>query len=334
MTAAAETIRTLAGVIDQVLEPLVPASSRCALIGYPFHGNVGDSAIWLGQKRWLAKRGVDIVYEADLLSFRETAVRALPPDVSILLMGGGNYGDVWPLVQTARVKMLRAVHDRHIVEMPQTVHFSNEGNLTKTRELVRQLPDYTLICRDNRGLEFAQANLECDTALCPDMALVLGPQQAPVEPEVDVVWLSRTDKESAGLQFELPAGVTSEDWITDPPHPLHEKRWLALRNVLRTELPDKGAMREFQRINDALAEARLARGLRLLSRGHGVVTDRLHGHILSMLLGKPHVLLDNSYGKNGTFYDSWTSDCDLAEMTDPSEASAAAIIESLKRRIG
>jgi pyruvyl transferase EpsO len=42
-----------------------------------------------------------------------------------------------------------------------------------------------------------------------------------------------------------------------------------------------------------------------------VVTDRLHGHILSVLLGIPHVLMDNSYGKNESFYATWTHDLDL-----------------------
>jgi pyruvyl transferase EpsO len=42
-----------------------------------------------------------------------------------------------------------------------------------------------------------------------------------------------------------------------------------------------------------------------------VVTDRLHGHILSVLLGIPNVLMDNSYGKNQSFYATWTQDLDL-----------------------
>ncbi|WP_276524270.1 polysaccharide pyruvyl transferase family protein, partial [Enterobacter hormaechei] len=49
----------------------------------------------------------------------------------------------------------------------------------------------------------------------------------------------------------------------------------------------------------ARARRRVERGLRLLSRGERIVTDRLHGHILSLLLGIPHVVLDNDYGKLG-----------------------------------
>jgi exopolysaccharide biosynthesis predicted pyruvyltransferase EpsI len=35
------------------------------------------------------------------------------------------------------------------------------------------------------------------------------------------------------------------------------------------------------------------------------VTDRLHGHILSDLLGIPHVVLDNEYGKIAAYLDAW-----------------------------
>ena len=36
----------------------------------------------------------------------------------------------------------------------------------------------------------------------------------------------------------------------------------------------------------------------------------LHGCILSILLGKKITLIDNSYGKNGNFYNTWLSDLD------------------------
>lgn len=46
--------------------------------------------------------------------------------------------------------------------------------------------------------------------------------------------------------------------------------------------------------------------IKLLSKGSVVLTDRLHGHILSILIVKPHVIVDNSYGKISDFYQAWT----------------------------
>jgi pyruvyl transferase EpsO len=50
------------------------------------------------------------------------------------------------------------------------------------------------------------------------------------------------------------------------------------------------------------------RGCRTLAAGRVVVTDRLHAHLLSLLLGIPHGVLDNSYGKLFRFLDAWTGD--------------------------
>ncbi len=55
-----------------------------------------------------------------------------------------------------------------------------------------------------------------------------------------------------------------------------------------------------------LANARLNRGLRILSSGKVVVTDRLHAHILSVLLNISHSALDNNYGKISSYIKTWT----------------------------
>jgi pyruvyl transferase EpsO len=57
--------------------------------------------------------------------------------------------------------------------------------------------------------------------------------------------------------------------------------------------------------------------VRLLAAGRRVVTDRLHGHILCLLVGIPHCLYDNSYGKNREFYRAWTSSSDFVTWCGP-----------------
>ena len=61
----------------------------------------------------------------------------------------------------------------------------------------------------------------------------------------------------------------------------------------------------------ALARRRLRRGVRVLSTGRVVVTDRLHGHILALLLGIPHVVTDTAQGKISAFVEAWTADSNL-----------------------
>ena len=55
-------------------------------------------------------------------------------------------------------------------------------------------------------------------------------------------------------------------------------------------------------------------GLRFVSSYKYVYTTRLHVAISCVLLGKPFMLLDNSYGKNRSFYDTWLADIDDVKL--------------------
>jgi exopolysaccharide biosynthesis predicted pyruvyltransferase EpsI len=73
--------------------------------------------------------------------------------------------------------------------------------------------------------------------------------------------------------------------------------------------------------------------MRLISAGRVVVTDRLHGHILCLLLGLPHVLLDNAYGKISNFHRMWTdgvSDVVWAESPENALDLALRIADSAR----
>lgn len=38
------------------------------------------------------------------------------------------------------------------------------------------------------------------------------------------------------------------------------------------------------------------------------------GHIVSLVLGIPHILIDNSIGKLGDYHSTWTEDCPLGHL--------------------
>jgi exopolysaccharide biosynthesis protein PssK len=55
-----------------------------------------------------------------------------------------------------------------------------------------------------------------------------------------------------------------------------------------------------------------------------VITDRLHAHILCLLMDIPHVVVDNSYGKVRSFVETWTAGAPGVRLCrDWSEAGAA-----------
>ena len=81
------------------------------------------------------------------------------------------------------------------------------------------------------------------------------------------------------------------------------RRWRALRGV-NDDGPDAA---ELCQAYDELARLQVLRGCRLLASGRVVITDRLHGHILSLLLSLPHVVVADRHGKLRGFWETWTS---------------------------
>ena len=154
------------------------------------------------------------------------------------------------------------------------------------------------------SFEFAQRHFQCETLLCPDMAIAIGPLRRQ-QPNVDVFGLLRTDRErslSVGALGERDR-IETGDWLEESRSAM---RLTSAVSRLLTIGSDAAAARLTK--YDRLAKARINRGIGMLSSGRVVITDRLHGHIMSTLLGIPHVALDNSYRKIGNFIDCWTHD--------------------------
>jgi pyruvyl transferase EpsO len=320
------TVGRLATKIDEVLGPLLPAGTPCALLDFPNHSNVGDSAIWLGEREWLRRNGLEAVYACDVATYSRDQLAARLGRGVILLHGGGNLGDLWVEHQWFREQVIQDFPENRILQLPQTIHFLDEWGVGEARRVFDAHRGLTLLCRDRASLDFTRREFAAPSLLCPDMAFALPALEDPGRPVRDVVWLGRTDAEAQGGTLpDLPAGVERTDWLEEPATPLGERNQ-ALNRQLWAGPAEGGALRdELTATYDPLARERLLRGCRLLGRGRAVITDRLHGHILCLLLGIPHVLLDNNYGKVRGFYETWTRDCPLARWAaSPAEALALA----------
>jgi pyruvyl transferase EpsO len=246
----------------------------------------------------------------------------LTKDAIILIHGGGNFGDLWPSHQRFREEVIAAFPTHKIIQLPQTIYFREQSNLACAKSVLNKHPNLTILVRDLRSLEFARQEFTAPSYLCPDMAFAVGLLRRPARPSVDVLWLCRTDLESSGKAFDLSvAGIERVDWLDEADTSFTARiRWVGTRLCYRPRVL-WWVWPHMIHVFDALARQRLLRGCRILSRGKIVMTDRLHGHILSLLLGTPHVLLDNNYGKLRSFYETWTRDSALTQWADsPAEA--------------
>jgi exopolysaccharide biosynthesis predicted pyruvyltransferase EpsI len=316
--------------IDEVLTPLVPGK-KCALLDFPHHPNVGDSAIWVGEQIFLSKLGVKPVYVCAAGNSDWNAMdRAIGPDEIILIHGGGNFGDVWPVHQQLREEVLDRFPDHPVLQLPQTVHFSDPNEAGRTAAKIRRHGNFTLAVRDRKSLAFARERFECNVVLCPDMAFCIGSIGAAASSDQRILLLLRSDKEkkdhsSADAILQSP-DLLCTDWLTES---RRETRLRAGGRLFADMLRGRAGPTLRGGFYTALARERLRRGLRQLASFRYIVSDRLHVHILSTLLGRHHALLDNNYGKLSSFTAAWNTNWDGMQLCH----ELPMAVEAMRREI-
>lgn len=300
-------------MLQSILDALetMPALRRpgpWALLDWPSHGNVGDSAIWAGTLAVLKPHFARPPAFVSSSGRYPTGLDRAMPEGPILLLGGGNFGDIWGGYHENRLRLLTESRHRSIIQLPQSIHYQDPSALREMARAIHNHPDFTLMVRDHESLQIAERHFDCQLVLCPDLAFGLGRVESDLSPNADVFSLLRDDIERAAHGVDQttarkfgPVG----DWACRPSARAQPDRRLL---KLLHRLPHSFAIRWIEAACARLASLEVQRGADILSEGRVVLTDRLHAHILCVLMGKPHTVLDNSYGKIGAFIDSWPAD--------------------------
>ncbi len=320
--------------------------SECVLLNYPNYCNVGDHLIWLGEVFYLTDIcEAKIKYTAaDISDFSADEMEKEAGKSPIIFHGGGNLGDLWGVHQEFREHIISQYCDRPIVIMPQSIYFASAENLDKAANIFNSHPDLTLFVREQRSYEIALKHFgNCQIFQSTDIAFQLADtpylKSYNIEQESSILYHCRYDAElnqsfSDAPIFTLP-NIVAYDWI-----PLHLDYWY-LRELMLNNLPlspsamqispvsmqMKGAnfmawilqqlQQTFQSHSvklDSLYNPKMHRtslgmihcGIYQFKQHKMIITNRLHGHILCVLLDIPHIFLANSYYKNESFYENWT----------------------------
>ena len=137
------TREDLRALIHEELAHLIEGS--CCLLDVPGHRNIGDLLIWRGEMDFLSSIGKKPGYVSATGSCDERRVAGYD---TILLHGGGNFGDLWHRHQLFRESIVSRFRDRRVILFPQTVHFQNPDNLESARRSFGTHPDLYLCARD------------------------------------------------------------------------------------------------------------------------------------------------------------------------------------------
>ena len=193
-----DILRSLRAKIDEILIPLIAGHERhICLIDSPTHGNVGDSAILLGELDFIARRfpGSQVSF-FDLESYSSGADRFIEQSSVILINGGGNFGDLWPRHHELRLQILERFPHKRIIQCPQSINFSKADAMTATAEMIARQSDFNLLVRDHNSLAVARESFYCAVSLVPDMAFYMRPLQR-LPAAADWLCLLHADKEAA-----------------------------------------------------------------------------------------------------------------------------------------
>lgn len=330
-------------VLHNQLGKITPFT-ECALLDYPLYPNIGDHLIWLGTLFYLTDiLKAKINYTASVQGFCASAMEKKNGKAPILVQGGGNFGDLYPIHQKFREEIVDRYCDRPVIILPQSIYFKDSLALDRTAKIFNNHPNLTLFVRDNYSYDIAcQAFTNCHVIKAPDMAFQMvnmpglssksrsnnsilyhcrqdqelnpsfsvdkiGTYELTIEDWVSYQWIYReTLKNPQDFYWRIPGSVKlfREYWqrgLAIPSEWVWRQGWEKFHPFTGKLTTIEGSFlhqRSWSLMYSAVCQ---------FKRHQLIITNRLHGHILCILLGIPHVFLPNSYHKNESFYQTWTN---------------------------
>lgn len=295
------------------LKPLL--SERVIIADAPYYDNIGDVLIWQGTLDFLHEFGFKLLkcYGAGFFSFPK-----LDKDITILLMGGGNFGDLWRGLQDIRLEIIARYPENRIIMLPQSICYQTPGLINKDADLMARHSDLHLFARDRASHDILTARFSRNHLyLAPDMAFCIKSRRLTSHrnrEEGRTLFLLRSDKE---LTQTTPTLIPEADVTSDWPKPENTKR--LIRNLKRArrisrDLRSRGLNSRF--IDGAIRvcadrfirDSMTKKGSEFLEPFSRIITTRLHTVILAVLLHKPVEYIDNTYGKLSAFAETWLHD--------------------------
>lgn len=313
-----EKIIQLRQIINEQLLPLI--DSNYAFLELPYYNNIGDTLIWEGSRQFLKQTKHRCLYSASLETFY---FHKFKENDIILLQGGGNFGDLWNGPHQFRRKIINLYPNNRIIIFPQTTWYEKLENISKDEVFFASHPKVTLCARDSRSFSFMQEHFpKNNVLLVPDMAFFIDFEKYGKinrKQTRRVLFAKRTDKElkSSDVPCFIPADAEIHDWPTmeriDKKYERaeHIKGWFHFFAKIKgikqvNKLIDIQKFLYYRReyIKDCIS---------FINPYDTIYSTRLHIAIASAMMGKKVNIIDNTYGKNFSFYDTWLEDLDNIE---------------------
>ena len=300
-----------------MFKTLIGSYKYAMLFNLAVHENKGDPAIGVGELKMIQKLGLELIYHcrekqcrAQNLNYAKLLSNNYTSDDLVILMHGGGNLISYEKEDEFRKLVLEQFRNFHAVLFPQSVWpRANMAHQLKFQKVYASHPRLTFLYRDRHSYELGKKFWpKAQPYLVPDMAFEIGAVSRLISPTHDILWLQRGDKESG--HYNIPKNTQGFNVLVQD--------WRGWRS-------EKGT----SNIEDVVIRA--ANGMVFLQRGRVVITDRLHGHILSTLCGIPHVVIDPTNHKITSYMKSWTGAVENIVVANSSEDALHKAIELLQK---
>jgi pyruvyl transferase EpsO len=293
--------------IENTILPLI--SSDYVLWGLPYYVNPGDTFIWEGTLDLLKKCPYKCVGTCGWDEYQNVP---LNKETVILIMGGGYFGDLWRKAWQRVVDTITYYPENPILILPQSIYYSDPETAVEDSKRLSSCKRLTILTRDQESYDYAKHVFNfAQTLLCPDLAFHMNLKkliQWEKQVKNNILYLKRGDSEFvAGRDESFASNAIISDWpdmTNQKSFGLHAVYYLyrickKINGASCSKQISGSLMKHLQKriiIKDAV---------RFISQFKTIYTTRLHAMILSFLLGKEIVIIDNSYGKVSGCYKTW-----------------------------
>lgn len=308
-----EKISELRKIINQQILPLI--DNDFILLDCPYHENLGDTLIWEGETIFYKQLKYKCLFSSSLWTFYK---RSIPAETIICLHGGGNFGDLWERHHKFRKEIIELHPQNRVIIFPQTVWYENSENIKKDETFFAQHPNVTMCARDKVSYSFMKEHFPKNTILLvPDMAFFIDFEkygQINNKETGKVLYAKRLDKElkTDTTPSFIPPNAEIHDWPTFEYKATKYDRADYIVGWLNFFANIKG-VKPINRLIDLMRihfyrPQYLKDCINFINQYDTIYSTRLHIAIASAMMGKTVYLMDNSYGKNSNFYDTWLTD--------------------------
>ena len=257
------------------------------------YGNLGDVAITYAQHKFLKENFPDyVVTEIPISKTIEGIVFAkkiISKDDIITTVGGGNMGDLYPMIELFRQEVIKNFPKNMIVSFPQTIDFNDTSSgqkaLKRAVRVYSKHKNLILLAREQKSYDFFNAYFKHNNILLvPDIVLTLDKTKPQKERSGAVICL-RNDKEKK----------------------LNRTEESKLLKIINTNFK-KNITRDTHIGGENLSLLKRVKALHDIwndfKEAEIVITDRLHGMIFCYITNTPAIVFLNNNHKIQSSY-SW-----------------------------